>query len=244
MVDASLTSARLTTYPSAEVLADEVAAWLFRLAREAGDRFSLCLSGGSTPKTLYQRMARPPFAADFPWAKTHIFFGDERFVPAGDKDNNFTMASDALLSHVPIPKDNVHRLVTEVDSADQAADAYEADLKRYYGAADLDPARPLFDVNLLGLGPDGHTASLIPGQPVLEERGRWVAAVSQGRPEVRLTLTYPPLESSRHVAFLVTGEGKRAMLAHVRAGGDDVPAGRLSTTGEVHIFADRAATGT
>lgn len=243
MADTSLKSARLTTYASPEVLADEVAAWLIRLAEQARDTFAICLSGGSTPKTLYQRLARPPFAAEFPWDRTHVFFGDERFVPAGDKDNNFTMASDALLSHVPIPEENVHRIVTEVESAGRAADAYEAELKRHYGAATLDPNRPLFDVNLMGLGPDGHTASLIPGQPVLEERGRWVSDVSQGRPEARVTLTYPPLESSRHVAFLVAGAAKLAMLNHVRSGAEDVPAGRFKTAGEVHVFADRAAVG-
>ncbi len=244
MAEASLRTARLVTYASPEVLADEVAAWLLRLAEQKDGPFALCLSGGSTPRTLYQRMSRPPFAAEFPWDRTHVFFGDERFVPAGDKDNNFTMASDALLSRVPIPEGNVHRMVTEAASAGQAAESYEAELKRFYGADRLDPGRPLFDVNLLGLGPDGHTASLIPGQPVLEERARWVADVSRGRPEARITLTYPPLESSRHVAFLVTGAGKLDMLAHVRGGAEDVPAARLATAGEVHVFTDRAAVGT
>lgn len=237
----SISRSRLTVYDDAATLADEVAAWLHGLALASRDTFSLCLSGGSTPKALYERLAQAPFRDDFPWAKTHVFFGDERFVPAGDKDNNFTMASVALLDHVPLPKANIHRIVTETDTPARAADDYEAVLKRFYGQDVLDPARPLFDVNLLGLGPDGHTASLIPGQPVLDERTRWVSAVSEGRPEVRLTLTYPPLESSRVVAFLVTGAAKKDMLAHVRAGGDDVPAGRLCGTGETIVFADRAA---
>ena len=224
-------------------LADAAAAWLLDLATKKTGRFSLCLSGGSTPKALYQRLAQAPYRDAFPWGRTEIFFGDERFVPAGDKDNNFTMASEALLSHVPVPPENVFRMVTDVASAAEAADAYEATLKRYYGADTLDPRRPLFDVNLLGLGPDGHTASLIPGQPVLEERTRWVADVSQGRPEARISLTYPPLESSHAIAFLVVGAEKRAMLAHVRGGATDVPAGRLRSPGDIHWFTDEAAVG-
>jgi 6-phosphogluconolactonase len=243
MGDTSLSSGELTTFENPAVLADEVAGWLLRLALEAGDRFSVCLSGGSTPKTLYERLAQPPFREEFPWAKTHCFFGDERFVPAGDKENNYTMADLALLSHVPIPKENIHRIVTEVASPEQAAADYDAELRRFYGAATLDPGRPLFDVNFLGLGPDGHTASLIPGQDVLDERRKWVAEVSKGRPEVRITLTYPPLESSRHIAFLITGSSKTEILAHVRSGATDVPAGRLVTAGKVHWFTDRAAVG-
>jgi 6-phosphogluconolactonase len=243
MAETSLSKARITTFENPEILADEVAGWLLRLALQGGDPFAICLSGGSTPKALYQRLAQPPFRDEFPWAKTHVFFGDERFVPDGDKDNNYTMASRALLAHVAIPRQNVHRMVTEVASAAQVAKDYEAELKAFYGADRLDPFRPLFDVNLLGLGPDGHTASLIPGQPVLQEREKWVAEVSKGRPEARITLTYPPLESSRHIAFLVVGPEKKAMLAHVRSGATDVPAGRLKTDGEVHWFTDRTALG-
>ena len=194
MDETSLSVADVTTFQSAAVLADEVANWLLRLAMASQDRFALCLSGGSTPKALYERLAEKPFRDEFPWYKTHVFFGDERFVPKGDKDNNFTMAWTALLSQVAIPPDHIHRMVTEVASAEETTEAYEAELKSYYGADTLDPERPLFDVNLLGLGPDGHTASLIPGQPVLEETQRWVAEVSQGRPEIRITLTYPVLE--------------------------------------------------
>lgn len=244
MGDHPVSAGLLHTFDGPAEVADAVAAWLLRLATQKTGRFSLCLSGGSTPKALYQRLAQAPYREAFPWQRTDVFFGDERFVPAGDKDNNFTMASEALLSHVPVPAANVFRMVTEVASAAQAAADYEATLKRYYGAETLDPRRPLFDVNLLGLGPDGHTASLIPGQPVLEERTRWVADVSQGRPEARISLTYPPLESSRAIAFLVVGADKRAMLAHVRAGATDVPAGRLRTPGDIHWFTDRAAVGT
>src|SRR5216684_2790611 len=120
---------------------------------------------------------------------------------------------------------------------------YERTLQMAYGAAVLDPARPLFDITLLGLGPDGHTASLLPGEPVLEERQRWVAAVSHGRPEVRITMTYPVIESSRQVAFLVAGKEKAAIFKAIRAGGSDVPAARVNPVGELVWFVDRAAAG-
>ena len=114
-------------------------------------------------------------------------------------------------------------------------------LKSYYGSESLDPARPLFDVEILGLGPDGHTASLIPGTSVLEERHRWVAAVIGGRPEPRITLTYPALESSRHTAFLVAGADKRETLSRALAGDPELPATRVHPVGELIWLVDEAA---
>jgi 6-phosphogluconolactonase len=116
-------------------------------------------------------------------------------------------------------------------------------LQDAYGAATLDPQRPLFDITLLGLGPDGHTASLLPGEPVLDECERWVAAVSHGRPEVRITLTYPAIESSRRVAFLVAGEEKAEIFGAIRAGNSRVPAARVHPVGELFWFVDQAAAG-
>jgi 6-phosphogluconolactonase len=114
-------------------------------------------------------------------------------------------------------------------------------LQRAYGASTLDPSRPLFDIMLLGLGADGHTASLLTGDPALDERTRWVVAVSHGRPEVRITLTYPAIESSRHVAFLVEGISKAPVLAAIRSGESRVPAARVQPVGEIIWFVDRAA---
>lgn len=242
MTDPNVSSGRLVVYKDPDTLAGEVASWL--VSRATGsDLFSVCLSGGSTPKRLYEMLASPAFLDRFPWSKTHWFWGDERFVPAGAKDSNYRMTREAMLSKAPVPEENIHRIVTEVASAEDAAAGYERALRHFYRADALAEERPLFDVTLLGLGPDGHTASLLPGAPVLEERQRWVAAVAHGRPEARITLTYPALESSRAIAFLVTGADKAEMLARVRSGGSDVPAARLCSRAESFWFADRAAAG-
>jgi 6-phosphogluconolactonase len=144
-----------------------------------------------------------------------------------------------MLDHVPLKPDQIHRMPTE-GTPEAAVAAYEALLKRVYGGDTLDPSRPFFDVTLLGMGPDGHTASLLPGSDVLEERSRWVAAVSQGRPEVRLTLTYPLIDSSRVAAFLLAGQEKSQMFARIRSGDTTLPAGRVAPVGKLMWFVDRA----
>jgi 6-phosphogluconolactonase len=238
----------LTTDP--EVLADpdalarRVADWLFEAAMAKEGVFAVALSGGSTPRRLYEYLAAPPFRDRFPWSRAHWFWGDERFVPHGDAQSNYRMVREALLSHAPIPADNIHPVPTEGTTPAAASAAYERELQTFYGATRLDPARPLFDVTLLGLGPDGHTASLFPGTAVLAERERWVAAVADAKSQMRITLTYPALESSRHVAFLVTGAEKRAALDRFRRGDDALPAARLLPTGRLWIFCDTAAGGT
>lgn len=233
----------LRVFDDLRALARGGADWIAELARSGTGRFVVALSGGSTPRPLYQHLAEEPIRSSFPWERTHWVLGDERFVAPSDPASNFGMICAAFLSHVPAPKENVHQVPFQGLTLDQAADQYEKTLQSLYGSASLDPSRLLFDVNLLGLGEDGHTASLIPGQPVLEERKRWVAGVGHGRPEPRITLTYPVLESSRIVAFLVSGEGKRKILDEVLSGGSRVPAARLKPAGEVIWFADRAAAG-
>jgi 6-phosphogluconolactonase len=122
-----------------------------------------------------------------------------------------------------------------------AAERYETQLKRIYGADKFDPARPLFEIVFLGLGSDGHTASLLPGQPVLDEREHWVAAVTEGRSEPRITLTYPAIESSSTIAFLVTGADKASAVSATRRGDQNLPAARINPRGEILWFLDRAA---
>ncbi len=224
----------------ADALARETAAWIVERALAGTGRFALNLSGGSTPKALYALLAQPPLRDRMPWARVHLFWGDERFVPPEHPDSNFRMANEAMIAHVPIPPDNVHRFPTDSTPEDCAA-RYQHTLQAFYGAASLDPARPLFDIALLGLGEDGHTASLFPGTAVLRERAAWTAAVIGTRPEPRLTLTYPVLDSSRTVAFLVAGAGKHAMLTRLQAGDRALPAAGIAPVGEVLLLVDRAA---
>jgi 6-phosphogluconolactonase len=231
-----------------EVLADppslarHVAEWMTDLALAAPGVFRVSLSGGSTPKALYERLASRPFVERFPWERVHWFWGDERFVPYDHPDSNFRMTREAMLSKAPVPPANIHPVPTDGDP-DAAAARYQQTLHSAYGATELDPARPLFDVTLLGLGPDGHTASLLPGEPVLEERRLWVAAVSHGRPEVRITMTYPAIESSRQTAFLVAGQEKAAIMHAIRGGESQVPAARVRPVGDLVWFLDQAAAG-
>jgi 6-phosphogluconolactonase len=221
----------------AEALAARAASVMAEAMRGCAAPFRLCLSGGSTPKAAYTLLGA---RNDVAWDCVEIFFGDERFVPHDHPDSNYRMAKETLLK-------NVHPralLAMPTDGTPEScAAAYEEELRQQYGASRLDPAVPLFDLNLLGLGPDGHTASLIPGQPVLDEKKRWVAPVAEGRPEVRLTLTYPALESSRLTLFLVSGKDKAEAVARVRAGDTAMPAGRLKPSGDVVWLVYRAAAG-
>jgi 6-phosphogluconolactonase len=223
-----------------EALARRAAAWIVGLAAASRDRFAIGLSGGSTPRPLYQLLGESPYRERLPWNRVHWFWGDERFVPWDDPKSNYGMAYAALLGRAPVPPGNIHGIATNGTPATAAA-AYERLLKSYYGSETLDPTRPLFDIQILGLGPDGHTASLIPGTSVLEERHRWVAEVIGGRPEPRITLTYPVLESSRHTAFLVAGAEKREALARALAGDQALPAARIRPVGDLTWFVDEAA---
>ncbi len=229
--------------PDAEALAQRAAAWLTEQALAHQGVFRVALSGGSTPKRLYEILAGAGFRERFPWSRTELFFGDERFVPAGDEASNYNMVNRALLSQVDVPPERVHRMPTEGDP-EEAARAYARDLRAAYGSDQLTPARPLFDVVLLGLGENGHTASLFPGTPVLEERHAWVGSCTpHDAPHRRLTLTYPAIASSAAVLFLVAGASKREVLAKVRAGDPAQPASHVSSEGELIWGLDEAAAG-
>ncbi len=229
------------TFDTAEELAHDVSEWLCGLAQASERTFAVCLSGGSTPRRLYECLAAPDVASRFPWSRTHWFWGDERFVPDDHRDSNYRMARDAFLSRVPVPDGNIHTVPTERLSPEQAATAYETTLKRFYGADTLAADRPLFDVTLLGIGEDGHTASLFPSQPALQATRRWAVAVIGANAEARITLTYPALNSSREVAFVVTGEEKRGVVARAQAGDRTLPAAMVRPVGRLHWFTDRAA---
>jgi 6-phosphogluconolactonase len=225
-----------------DAVARRVAEWVLARALASGKRFAWCLSGGSTPKATFALLATAAFRDRFPWEHTHLFFGDERFVPQDHPDSNYRMAYEAMIGQVPIPSAQVHAWQTASDPGQSAHD-YARMLQDFYGAATLDPARPLFDVTFLGLGEDGHTASLFPGVAALNERHDWTAAVIGAKPEPRLTLTYPVLDSSHAVAFLAAGAGKRAILARALAGDASLPAVGVKPVGELNWFVDKAAMG-
>jgi 6-phosphogluconolactonase len=231
----------VTADPAA--LAREAADRLFAWTMETAGPVRIALSGGSTPRRTYQELAGPRFIDRFPWPRVHWFWGDERFVPPDHPDSNYRMTREAMLDVAPVPRANIHPIPTVGTGLEAAVDAYEAELRRAYGGSVLDSGRALFDVCLLGLGEDGHTASLIPREPALGERTHWVAAVAHGRAEERITLTYPAIDSSRHIAFLVSGAGKRAILRNVLAGGSAVPAAQLKPLGDLVFIADRDAAG-
>ena len=225
----------------ADGFARRVAAGVVGLALQKDGDFAILLSGGSTPRSVYALLVSSEYRARFPWPRAHWFWSDERFVPHNDARSNFRMAWDAMLSHAPVPRGNIHPVRTEGVTPEEAASAYERELKLFYGADSLDRARPLFEIALLGLGEDGHLASLFPGHKVLKERRRWAAEVIGAAPEARITLTYPILEASQHAAFLVSGAAKAGILRRLRAGDPALPASDFHPIGELCVFADAAA---
>ena len=205
-------------------------------------RIAIGLTGGSSPKALYELFATDPYQSRIPWDRVHWFIGDDRFVPASDPRNNMAMARRIFLD-ARAPADNIHPIPTDAASPDAAAQRYENELKSFYGADRLDPAKRLFDLVLMGVGPDGHTASLFPGYPATRETERWVVGVPKANVEPfvpRVTLTFPALASCREMLFELSGSSKRAILTRVLAG-DDLPAGRAHSSGETIWLADRAA---
>ena len=203
---------------------------------------AICMSGGSSPKQMFELLATDAYRSRIPWPRVHWFIGDERFVPPDDPHNNMSMARKAFLDRCA-PAANVHPI--PVDSADpaEAAHRYESELKSFYGADKLDPARPLFDVVMLGVGPDGHTASLFPGYPAVAETTRWVTDVPKANVEPfvpRISLTLPALNSCHEMLFEASGAGKRGILTRV-FDGEDLPANRAHAQGETIWLLDKAA---
>jgi 6-phosphogluconolactonase len=203
----------------------------------ARSRFAVCLAGGSTPKATYETLARD-FAESVDWRNVHVFTGDERTVPPDHDDSNFRMASEALLDHVPLG--SVHRMRGELDP-EEAAKEYEAELREFFGGA------PSFDLTHLGIGEDGHTASLFPRTPALDAADRLVVSNPVEKLDtVRLTLTKETINSSRSVIFLVAGGGKSSALAEILEGdGDprDYPAKLIKPEGGPEWMVDRSAAG-
>jgi 6-phosphogluconolactonase len=206
-------------------------------------RIAICLTGGSSPKQLYALLATEPYRNKIPWERVHWFIGDERFVPPADSLNNMAMARKIFLDAYA-PKTNIHPISTDAGGPDQSAERYARELKAFYGADRLDAARPLFDMMLLGVGPDGHTASIFPDYPAMTETERWVVGVPKANVEPfvpRVTLTLPALASCREMLFEVAGHDKRAILSRVLSE-PNLPAGRArSDGGETVWLVDQAA---
>jgi 6-phosphogluconolactonase len=215
--------ADVRTYPDPASLARAAAEHFVTLAAEAiaaRGRVAVALSGGSTPRATYALLATEEFAAQLDWSRVHVFWGDERCVPPDHPDSNVRLARETLLDHVPLPAGNVHRIHGEVEP-EAAAQAYAAELRAFFGTQ-----WPSFDLVLLGMGNDGHTASLFPGSAALRETARPVVAVRaeyQDRPAHRVTLTPPAINAARQVLFLVAGAAKAETLQAVLEG----PAGRF-----------------
>jgi 6-phosphogluconolactonase len=236
-------AAKLTILPDAAALAQEAATRLLARLGEPRDRFAVSLTGGSSPEGLYRLLASEPYRSRIPWERVHWFWGDDRFVPQNDARSNAGQARRLFLDHVPAPAANVHAIPTQAANADEAARRYEAKLREFYRAEELDPARPLFDVVLMGVGNDGHTASLFPGHRQLDETKRWVVAVPEAGQEPfvpRVSLTFPALASTRDMLFLVTGAGKREVMGRLLAGAD-LPAARAHSDGALVWLIDRDA---
>ncbi len=183
---------------------------------KSGARFYVALAGGNTPRALYRLLATE-YRDAIRWDQVHLFWGDERYVPWDDPKSNYRMVRESLLDHVPISEKNVHPMPTDFPEPEDAARAYERTLQNYFS-----PPWPRFNLVVLGLGPDGHTASLFPGSPALGERQRWVVAVrGPAEPRIRLTLTLPVLTRAAQVYFLVAGADKAVALRRALADAPD-----------------------
>jgi 6-phosphogluconolactonase len=234
---------RIGSRAYASAVADEIVASIGESIEDHGS-CSLVLAGGGTPSTIYRLLARPPRASEVSWHNVHLFWGDERWVGGDDNQSNYHMAQETLLSHIRIPAENLHRINTSLESPQHAAAAYEAEIRRVLGCAATDV--PVFDLVLLGVGKDGHTASLFPNSEVLEQRGTVCHAV--GGPDghgYRVTLSPDVLVSARRVLFIVTGRGKAEVVKRVLEGSEsyrELPA-KISerVSGRVTWFLDMEA---
>jgi 6-phosphogluconolactonase len=213
-----------------------------RIDGNAG-RIALCLTGGSSPKQLYRLLASDAYRSRIPWDRVHWFIGDERFVPESDPLNNMGEARRIFLEQCA-PPSRIHAVPTLAGDPDDSAERYARELRSFYGADALSPDRPLFDLVLMGAGPDGHTASLFPGDPALDERERWVVGVPRAQVEPfvpRVTLTLPALGSCREMLFEVAGHEKRAILTRL-FNGENLPANRARSIGGQTVWLiDQAA---
>ena len=243
----------LKRFPDSEQMARFAADLTVETAKAAATArgvFSFCLSGGRTPTRLYELLAEPPWSVQMPWDRTHLFWGDDRAVSPDHPDSNFKTANDALISRVRLAKEQVHRMPGEIRPVTDAADRYEAELREFFDPQ-TDGGLHRFDLVLLGVGPDGHTASLFPHSPALAETEHLAAAVDAPDHIVphlpRLTLTLPVFNAARLVVFLVTGKDKQQVVKRIIERPDeaqaDFPAARVRPYGRLWWLVDDEAWG-
>ncbi len=246
---AAMVSREVAVFENAEALSRDAAHRFVSLAAQKtrrGEKFTVALAGGSTPKLLYTLLAAPPFRDAVEWHLVHLFFGDERAVPLDHPDSNFRMVSESLLTGVPAAQ--VYRMEANAPDLKTAAERYETMLRSAFSLS-ADNSLPRFDLILLGMGPDGHTASLFPHKPAIQENSRLVVASEPGmKPFVpRLTLTFPVLNHAANVLFLVAGADKTTTLARVLHGPLDpegLPSQQVApTNGTLLWMVDQAAKG-
>ncbi|TMC16728.1 MAG: 6-phosphogluconolactonase [Chloroflexi bacterium] len=236
---------KIAIFPNTELLSHAAARYVVRVANESiatHGRFTFALSGGNTPKQLYSLLSNEPYLSQIAWALVEIFWSDERCVPPESEDSNFRMAHEVLLSRVPIPTNQVHRMPADAADRDAAGYNYIQEMQRVFGTSVV----PSFDLLQLGMGPEGHTASLFPHQASLHEQSRLVMPVSVPKPPPpRLTFTPPVLNAAAHVLFLVTGVDKADAIHAVLEGPsqpDEYPAQLVQPArGDVTWLLDEAA---
>jgi len=228
-----VTAMKIEVLPNAEVVAQKAAEFIAAEARTAvaaRGRFVIAVSGGHTPWVMLRDLA----SEDVPWKQMHVVQVDERVAPPGDPDRNLTHLRETLLQHAPLPPENIYPMPVEATDLEAAGKQYAATL------AELAGSPPVLDLAHLGMGPDGHTASLVPGDPVLRVTDADVAITGVYMGRRRMTLTYPILNRSRHILFLVTGKEKADMLPKLLAADPSIPSGHIRQDDAV-ILADRDA---
>ncbi len=233
-------------FPDVEEMSREAASLIVETAIgevTAKGCFTLVLSGGQTPRRLFEMLSGDPYTGRMPWEKTHLFWGDERFVPRGHPESNFATACRAMISEIPLPIGNVHPVPLGGDSPEASAEIYEDRIRDFFGLGDGDDEIPSFDLVLLGMGADGHTASLFPGSDVLGEDVRWVRAAEAPEGQTvrtRITMTLPLINAARRVLFLVSGHEKSALVREIREdrekAGEKYPAGMVRPAGDLLWF--------
>lgn len=234
---------KLHIFDNKEMMSDQLASWIVNLILDTfkeQDSFTLVLSGGETPKLLFRKLASDPYKNKIDWKRIDLFWGDERAVPFDDDRNNAKMAYDILIDHIDIPAKQVHIMRTDIEP-NFAADEYEKILHRYF-----DNTPNSFDLVLLGMGDDGHTLSLFPDSPIIEEHARWVNAVYNLEQKMyRISLMPVIVNRASHIAFMVDGEKKAKALEMVLEGNyqpEKIPAQIIKpANGQLHWFLDKAA---